>query len=109
MTNQTTLTNLEIAVLHSIVRNEMNSLNYGEPESVQEAVDCCETWMISVEDGKRLAGFPFPAKNQLGGVLSSLVKKGLILVSGGDICTLTESGAHAWFSIIKPLQDAYNQ
>jgi hypothetical protein len=83
------VTELEKKILENIARNYMSSANGGMPEKAADTscwVDCiCDQGIHQIEP------------RQIPGVVSSLVKKGLVRTDG-TVCGLTEVGLDTYKS-----------
>lgn len=106
------ITKKEFALLTAIALNEYNECNYGMPEDASQT----STWSNCLELSTRVDGFPLPEASAFGGVIASLVTKGLVLTGGkGKDASVehTEKGYKAWRKMYDALavteQDAPSQ
>jgi len=92
------ITALELAVLDHVALNSYQPTNYGRPDAYS---DTGSIWSASITDSSSKR---FVAPKQLPGVVSSLVKKGLVRTGGAGTqqdpgtLTMTESGFETWRS-----------
>lgn len=89
------ITEAEYSVLRSIARNEFAPNNGSEPSSYWEA----STWSNTI-DCNFLTDCKCPTGKALSGVVSSLVRKGL-LASSGDVVEHTEEGFSTYKEIAR--------
>jgi len=85
------LTEMESKVLKNIVVNELNDWNGEEPERDADPASIV-TWVDSLDCGPE----EVPSGKNLSGVVSSLVKKGLVNTDGDSIC-MTKDGLEAYW------------
>jgi hypothetical protein len=89
------ITKKEFALLTAVALNEYNECNYGMPENASET----STWSNCLELSTRVDGYPLPEASAFGGVIASLVTKGLVIAGGkGKDATVahTDKGYKAW-------------
>ena len=94
---QISLTTNELVMLQMIACNCYISANYSEPKSFDE---CGSPWSNCLDDCELKDGMVMPDSKSFGGIVSSLVKKGLAECSGmndpEDCTALTEEGFKVW-------------
>jgi len=97
MNNKLNLTGKELVMLQMMAQNCFAYTNYGVP---QEFEDCGELWSNQLDNCTLKDGMEMPPASSFGGIMSSLVKKGLATCEGfgdaEDTCALTEEGFKAW-------------
>ena len=86
-------TKKEKTVLQLIAQNEMNTMNYGVPESANDTV----TWCNCIDAGYIYEHMTHPSLKSIPGIVASLVKKGLIDTNGETIAH-TDAGFEYWKS-----------
>jgi len=83
-------------MLQMIAQNEMNTANGQEPESAEDT----SVWSDCLDLGRLLDGMDELNPRSFGGIIASLIKKGLVESSGfgdrDDTTGLTDDGFHAW-------------
>lgn len=84
-------------MLQMMAQNCFAHTNYGVPQIFE---DCGTLWSNQLDNCELKDGMEMPPSSSFGGIMSSLVKKGLATCSGfgddEDTCALTEEGFKAW-------------
>ena len=95
--NDMKLTQKEKVMLQMMAQNCFSGSNYDEPEEFE---DCGTLWSNQLDNCTLKEGMELPPERSFGGIMASLVKKGLAVSDDWDgrdsTCALTEEGFQAW-------------